>query len=189
MLELLQREILIIEDKIRDFIIGDMDSIDSKLRDKFSDKIIKLDDQNANDLSKTLGWLDTKGIKSATIIGADGLRDDHSIGNILLLLDSKHNYQINMITNFGTFTLIKGAKELKSFKGEKISLFSINSKIKISSDQAIYNRLSNDTKFMGNVLMVESDNIITSNNLDLYASKNLITIFDNIKLLVDPVVI
>ena len=54
-------------------------------------------------------------------------------------------------------------------------------KIEISSDNAIYNRLNNDTKFMGNVLMVESDNIITSNNLDLYASKNLITIFDNIK--------
>jgi len=54
-------------------------------------------------------------------------------------------------------------------------------KIKISSDNAIYNRLNNDTKFMGNVLMVESDNLITSNNLDLYASKNLITIFDNIK--------
>ena len=54
-------------------------------------------------------------------------------------------------------------------------------KIKISSDQAIYNRLSNDTKFMGNVSMTESDNVITSDNLDLYISKNLITIFNNIK--------
>ena len=54
-------------------------------------------------------------------------------------------------------------------------------RINIRSDRAIYNKINNDTKFMDNVVVTESDNIITSNNLDLYASKSLITIFNDIK--------
>ena len=39
-------------------------------------------------------------------------------------------------------------------------------KIYIKSDYAIYDRSTNDTKFIGNVLITESNNKITSDNLD-----------------------
>ena len=54
-------------------------------------------------------------------------------------------------------------------------------KIYIKSDHAIYNRSTNDAKFTGNVLITESSNTITSNNLDLYISKNLMTAYNNVK--------
>ena len=54
-------------------------------------------------------------------------------------------------------------------------------KIYIKSDYAIYDRSTNDTKFMGNVLITESNNKITSDNLDLIVSENLIKIFNNVK--------
>ena len=54
-------------------------------------------------------------------------------------------------------------------------------KINIKSDNAIFNRLTNDTKFIGNILVTGSDNIITSDNLDLQISKNLITAYNNVK--------
>jgi len=54
-------------------------------------------------------------------------------------------------------------------------------KINIKSDNAIFNRLTNDTKFIGNILVTESDSIITSDNLDLQISKNLITAYNNVK--------
>ena len=54
-------------------------------------------------------------------------------------------------------------------------------KIYIKSDYAIYNRLTNDTKFTGNVLITESDNIIKSDNLDLDMSKNLISVYNNVE--------
>ena len=54
-------------------------------------------------------------------------------------------------------------------------------KINIRSDKAVYNKISNDCEFFGNVEVTEKDNIITSDNLDLYLSKNLITAYNNVK--------
>ena len=53
--------------------------------------------------------------------------------------------------------------------------------IHIRSDKALFNKKSNDCKFFGNVEITEQDNIITSDNLDLYMSKNLITAYNNVK--------
>ena len=54
-------------------------------------------------------------------------------------------------------------------------------KIYIQSDICVYNRLTNDAEFTGNVLVTESNNKITSDNLDLIITKNLITIYNNVK--------
>ena len=53
--------------------------------------------------------------------------------------------------------------------------------IHIRSDKAVFNKISNDCEFFGNVEIIEQDNIITSDNLDLYMSKNLITAYNNVK--------
>ena len=53
--------------------------------------------------------------------------------------------------------------------------------IHIRSDKAMFNKITNDCEFFGNVEMTEQDNIITSDNLDLYMSKNLITAYNNVK--------
>ena len=53
--------------------------------------------------------------------------------------------------------------------------------IHIQSDKAIFNKISNDCEFFGHVKITEQDNVITSDNLDLYMSKNLITAYNNVK--------
>ena len=53
--------------------------------------------------------------------------------------------------------------------------------IHIRSDKAVFNKLSNDCEFFGHVKVTEQDNIITSDNLDLYMSKNFITAYNNVK--------
>ena len=52
--------------------------------------------------------------------------------------------------------------------------------IHIRSDRAVFNKISNDCEFFGHVKVTEQDNIITSDNLDLYMSKNLITAYNNV---------
>ena len=54
-------------------------------------------------------------------------------------------------------------------------------KLYIKSDYATYNQLTNDAQFIGNVVITESENTITSENLDLYMSKNLMTAYNNVK--------
>ena len=53
--------------------------------------------------------------------------------------------------------------------------------IHIQSDKAMFNKISNDCEFFGHVKITEQDNVITSDNLDLYMSKNLITAYNNVK--------
>ena len=53
--------------------------------------------------------------------------------------------------------------------------------INIQSDKAIFNKISNDCEFFGHVTITEQDSVITSDNLDLYMSKNLITAYNNVK--------
>ena len=53
--------------------------------------------------------------------------------------------------------------------------------IHIRSDKAVFNKISNDCEFFGNVEIIEQDDIITSDNLDLYMSKNLITVYNHVQ--------
>ena len=53
--------------------------------------------------------------------------------------------------------------------------------IHIRSDEAMFNKISNDCQFFGHVKVTEKENLITSDNLDLRMSKNLITVYNNVK--------
>ena len=53
--------------------------------------------------------------------------------------------------------------------------------IHIQSDKAVFNKISNDCKFFGNVKITEQDNVITSDNLDFYNSKNFLQAYNNVE--------
>ena len=51
----------------------------------------------------------------------------------------------------------------------------------IQSDKAVFNKISNDCEFFGNVKITEQDNVITSDNLDFYNSKNFLQAYNNVE--------
>jgi len=53
--------------------------------------------------------------------------------------------------------------------------------IHIQSDKAVFNKISNDCKFFENVKITEQDNVITSDNLDFYNSKNFLQAYNNVE--------
>ena len=53
--------------------------------------------------------------------------------------------------------------------------------IHIQSDKAVFNKISNDCKFFGNVKITEQDSVITSDNLDFYNSKNFLQAYNNVE--------
>jgi len=53
--------------------------------------------------------------------------------------------------------------------------------IHIQSDKAVFDKISNDCEFFGNVKITEQDNVITSDNLDFYNSKNLLQAYNNVE--------
>ena len=137
-------------------IIGDLDSINVKFKEEYSDIIIEVSDQNQNDLRKALNWLNEKKSSDITILGATGLREDHTIGNIFSILDLELNFEIKMITDFGIFKLINKESTIKSFKGQPVSLFTSNKKTKITTSGLTYDLNKTSTTNLYSMTLNES---------------------------------
>ncbi|MCE2706225.1 MAG: thiamine diphosphokinase [Proteobacteria bacterium] len=110
------------------YIIGDCDSISLKHYKQFEDRIIKIADQNHNDLTKAVNLAVEKKLDNIIILGATGIREDHTIANIALLI--KYQTKINniaIISDYGIFTAcINPIEELPTIVGQQISLFTTN---------------------------------------------------------------
>ena len=147
-------------------IIGDLDSIDSTLRKTYSEIIVETPDQNKNDLEKGLDWLNDKGYSDVAIIGATGLREDHTLSNIFIIMEKNYPMNIKIITDYGTFQIIKGHKNINSFKGQQVSLFTLKKDSKITTYNLKYqlNKNSLNTLFYG--ALNESTSSSFSVNID-----------------------
>ena len=120
-------------------IIGDMDSISKELKIKFEDSLIHMEEQNENDLRKALKWAENNGAKKASILGATGKRDDHSLANIFTLLEFPSQLKMTIFTDHGKFSVVKGDQKFASFTGEQVSLFSVDQTIEITTTYLKYN--------------------------------------------------
>jgi thiamine pyrophosphokinase len=105
-------------------IVGDLDSLDSRLKEKYHDLIYHFADQNTNDLTKAVNWCLAKGFDEVVIIGASGLREDHMIGNVFLLPSYAQKIKVTMLTDHGSFIPLLESAGMDSFKGQQVSLFS-----------------------------------------------------------------
>jgi thiamine pyrophosphokinase len=121
-----------------DLVIGDLDSISKKTLNLFKNRTIHIKDQSSNDLRKAIDYAKSKGIKSISILGATGKREDHSIGNIFSLL-KYDNLDLKIYTDTGIFSIVNNDKKIDSFKGQQVSIFADDKTIKISSTNLKYN--------------------------------------------------
>jgi thiamine pyrophosphokinase len=126
-------ESLILEGMEPDAIIGDMDSLNNELANKFADRIYKDDNQDTNDLTKVVEWCRENGFNDIVIVGGTGKREDHTLGNISLLTEYSVDMNVIMVTDTGTFRPLLSSSELSSFKGQQVSIFSIDPDTEVTS--------------------------------------------------------
>ena len=107
-------------------IVGDCDSISKENIVRFADILYPNNDQETNDLTKSVQFCVDKGMKDIIIVGGTGKREDHTLGNISLLAEYVHIAKVVMATNWGIFTPINTTTQFKSFIGEQVSIFSID---------------------------------------------------------------
>lgn len=116
-----------------DAIIGDLDSIPLALHQLYADRIYQIKDQETNDLTKAVHFAHETGNTEVLILGATGLREDHTLGNISLLMDYAPLFtRIEMMSDYGIFTPLLQSATLESIPGQQISLFSLNPEGEIS---------------------------------------------------------
>ncbi len=121
-----------------DVIIGDMDSLSLELQQRFADRIVRMEEQDSNDLTKAVRYCSEQGHRKLNILGATGMREDHSLGNISLLTVYAPLADVRMLSDYGEFFPVRSGEEVESLKGEQISIFSLDNSVKVSSEGLRY---------------------------------------------------
>lgn len=110
---------------IPDAIVGDCDSLSDEIRTTYACIIHKIDEQEYNDLSKTIKFLASTGKRRIAIVGATGKREDHTLGNISLLIEyMRWGMDVTMYTEHGMFIPCHGDRTFTSTPGQQVSIFS-----------------------------------------------------------------
>ncbi|MBS0011777.1 MAG: thiamine diphosphokinase [Bacteroidales bacterium] len=114
-------------------IAGDLDSVPEEVRKKYASRLYHSDDQETNDLTKAVRFCLEEGITDIVILGATGLREDHTLGNISLLADYAESISVRMVTDYGIFIPAQPGKAISSWPGQQISIFAVDKGMRISS--------------------------------------------------------
>lgn len=120
------------------WIVGDLDSLDEASRARFNNRLILVSEQETNDLSKAFRFCLSNGWREIVIVGATGLREDHTLSNLSLLVDFALDASVQMLTDTGWFTPIPGSARLPSFAGQQVSVFSFDPEVRVYAEGLKY---------------------------------------------------
>ena len=112
-----------------DVIIGDGDSLLPEYKKRFSSIILQISDQETNDQTKAVHYLQSKGIRKIAIVGATGKREDHTLGNISLLVEyMRSGMEVRTVTDYGTFIPVSDTQSFASYPGQQVSIINFGAK-------------------------------------------------------------
>jgi len=93
-------------------IVGDLDSIPADLAERFADRLHRTEEQETNDLTKAVQYCLGQGFDDLLILGATGLREDHTLGNISLLADyALQCRSVCLLTDYGRIDSFRSGGE------------------------------------------------------------------------------
>lgn len=102
-------------------IIGDGDSVPAEYRDR----LIQIDEQEDNDQTKATRYCMAQGWHKIAYLGCTGKREDHTLGNISLLMRYYREMNVDgtMFTDYGFFTPAYGNRTFSTMKGQQVSIY------------------------------------------------------------------
>ena len=113
-----------------DVIVGDGDSVRDDVRERYADRIVRIAEQETNDLTKTFHHVLKQGRRDRfVILGATGKREDHALANLALLMDyAEEHSNVLMISDFGTFYPAHDLFRASVPQGSEVSIFNFGAK-------------------------------------------------------------
>ena len=122
-------------------VIGDMDSLPNKWREKLGPIVLHVEEQDDNDMTKAMRYVleHHPEVKDIHILGATGLREDHTVGNLGLLMEYTRLFdlgeiRVEMVSDYSTAFAVADSCELHVGKGRRVSLFSPDNSLTIKSE-------------------------------------------------------
>lgn len=134
-----------LENRLPDAIVGDLDSLSPRLRKSYSDRIVRIEEQDDNDQTKAFRYLLGRWpeVSDIHILGATGKREDHTIGNLSLLMEYPRIFdlgerRIDIVSDHGTAFALGDTTVLDVGQGRRVSIFSPDNSLKIKSEGLVW---------------------------------------------------
>ena len=128
------------EERLPEAILGDMDTLPKSWQDRLASIIVHESEQDYNDLTKAMRYVLAKhpDVTEIHILGATGRREDHTIGNLGLLMEYTRLFElgdirVEMVSDYSTAFAITDSCELHLGKGRRVSVFSPDNSLTIKS--------------------------------------------------------
>ena len=122
-------------------VIGDMDSLPKKWREELAPIAVLVEEQDDNDMTKAMRYVleHHPEVTEIHILGATGLREDHTVGNLGLLMEYTRMFdlgemRVEMVSDYSTAFAVTDSCELHVGKGRRVSLFSPDNSLTIKSE-------------------------------------------------------
>ena len=122
-----------------DLVVGDLDSLPAALLRKLGRRVVRVTEQETNDLSKAFRACMERSWRSLVILGAGGKREDHLLGNASLLTQfAAAGADVRMETDYGTFLPVLESASFRRPVGTKVSIFSFHPEMPITASGLKY---------------------------------------------------
>lgn len=128
-------------ERLPDAVVGDLDSLSAAWKERLSPLLVHISEQDDNDMTKAMHYVleHYPDVTEIHILGATGLREDHTVANLGLLMEYTRLFdlgdiRVDMVSDFSTAFAITDSCELHLGKGRRVSLFSADNSLTIKSE-------------------------------------------------------
>jgi thiamine pyrophosphokinase len=118
-----------------------MDTLPKGWQERLSRLVVQEREQDYNDLTKAMRYVlrEHPDAEQIHILGAGGRREDHTVGNLGLLMEFPRllelgDIRVDMVSDYTTAFAITDSCELHVGKGRRVSLFSPDNTLNIRSE-------------------------------------------------------
>ena len=112
-----------------DVIVGDLDSVPRTILRRTDVTVVRVAEQETNDLTKAIDFCRQQGWRRLSIVGACGKREDHALGNVFRALEA----QVTVVTDHGVFRPVCGAAAFRMRMGTAVSIFAPDPSTRMTS--------------------------------------------------------
>lgn len=160
---------------IPDFIIGDLDSVETRTLKFYQAKstIIKIQRQNDTDVEKCLKFAIKKKFDEVVLLGVTGDRLDHTICNLGIVIKFFSKIKIYLSAESSFLIAINQTTIFNSDVGEIISIYAFDNKTKITASGLKY-RLNNSSLPFG--VKESTSNVSISKMIELKITGGIVFI-------------
>jgi len=129
------------EERLPEAIVGDMDTLPKAWQERLSRLIVHESEQDDNDQTKAMRYVLGRhpDVTEIHILGATGRREDHTLGNLGLLMEYTRMFdlrkvRLEAVSDYSTAFPLTDSCELHVGKGRRVSIFSPDNTLTIRSE-------------------------------------------------------